>query len=125
MSDLFSGKSGLFAFLLVLLVMIVSVVVKYFTVVSIKPAAVHAELQEIFISVEDVRPLSLLKANFLMEWGKYRDSDECSSAVSASRLSSGFVGDIYTVSYTDSIEFPGLPTFHCQFSLEQPMGRRD
>ncbi len=125
MSDLFSGKSGLYTFLLVLLVMIVSVVIKYFNVVSLKPAAVHAELEEIFISVENVRPMSLMKAEFLMAWGKYRNSDECSGAVSVSRLSSGFEGDVYVVSYADSIEFPGLPTFHCQFSLEQPMGRRN
>lgn len=123
MSDLFSGKSGVFTFLLVVLVMIVSVAIKYAAMVSLTPAKVGSELEEVFNSVAQVRPLSLQKAEFLMAWGRYRDSDECSEAVSGSRNHSGngFERDLYIVSYTDSIEFPGLPTLIRQFRIEKPM----
>jgi hypothetical protein len=123
MSDYFSGKSGVFVFLLAVLVMIVSVAIKYVGMVSQTPANVSGELEEVFSRVEAVRPLSLQKAEFLMEWGRYRDSDECSEAVSASRTysGSGFEGDIYVVTYTDSIEFPALPTLVRQFRIEKPM----
>ncbi len=123
MSDLLSGKSGLFTFLLTLLVLIVSVVIRYVSMVSLTPAHVRDELEEIFTRVDDVRPLSLQKAEFLIEWGAYRASDECSEAVSASSMYSGngFEGDVYMVSYPDSIEFPGFPTLHRQFRIEKPM----
>lgn len=122
---MFSGKSGLFTFLLVVFILIVSVTIKYLSVVSLKPAKVRAELEEIFSRVDNVTPISLLKAEFLKEWGEYRYSDECSWAVSASRMYSGngFEGDAYVVTYADSIEFPGFPTFHCEFRIEKPMRR--
>ena len=126
MSDLFSCKSGLIAFLLVLLVMIVSVMIKYASVVFLTPAKVSAELNEVLRSVEGAGSISLLKVEFLKEWGEYRRSDECSGAVSSSQLYSGngFIeGDIYVVTYADSIEFPGFPTFRCQFRIEKPMRR--
>ena len=127
MSDLFSGKSGVFTFLLVVLVMIVSVAIKYAAMVSLTPAKVSGELEEVFNGVAHVRPLSLQKAEFLREWGRYRRSDECSEAVSASITHSGngFEGDLYIVSYTDSIEFPGLPTIIRQFRIEKPMRHSD
>jgi hypothetical protein len=123
MSDLFSGKSGVFTFLLVVLVMIISLAIKYAGTVSLTPAKVSSELEEVFNRVADVRPLSLQKAEFLMEWGRYRDSDECSEAVSGSRThyGNGFEGDLYVVSYTDSIEFPGFPTLIREFRIEKPM----
>ncbi len=125
MSDLLSGRSGLFTFLLVALLMILSVVIKYVSVVSLTPAKVRTELDEIFCRVEDVGSISILKVEFLKEWGEYRRSDECSGAVSASRTHSGngFEGDVYVVSYADSIEFPGFPIFHCEFRIEKPMRR--
>lgn len=123
MSGFFSGRSGFFTFLLVILVMIVSVAIKFVNVYSLKPATVSGELNEIFSMVENVRPLGLRKAEFLMEWSKYRDSDECSDAVSESRMheGNGFVGDEYIVCYSDSIEFPGIPTFRCHFHIEKSM----
>jgi hypothetical protein len=125
MSDILSGRSGIFAFLLALLILIISVVIKYVTVVSITPANVHGELDEVFDRVAHVTPLQVLKAEFLMEWGEYRNSDECSEAVSTSRLFSGngFEGDVYVVSYPDSIEFPGIMTLRRQFRVEKPMRR--
>ncbi len=125
MSDILSGKSGIFTFLLVLLVMIVSVLLKYESMVTLTPSKVSRELEEVYARVADVMPLSLRKAEFLMQWGNYRNSDECSNTVSASRLyaGNGFEGDVYVVSYTDSIEFPGLPTLRRQFRIERPMGR--
>jgi len=125
MSDILSGRSGVFTFLLVVLVMIVSVVLKYESMVTLTPAKVSRELEEVYGRVADVAPLSLRKAEFLMQWGNYRESDECSNTVSASRFYSGngFEGDVYVVSYTDSIEFPGLPTLYRNFRIERPMGR--
>jgi len=123
MSDMLSGKSGLFTFLLIVLVMIVSITIKYVNMVTLTPAKVSSELEEVFSRVDNVSPLSLRKAEFLMEWSRFRDSDECSDAVSASRMYSGngFEGDVYIVSYADSIEFPGFPTIHRQFRIEKPM----
>ena len=125
MSGLFSGRSGLFAFLLVTLLMIVSVGMKYVNIISLKPASVRGELEEMFDRVADVSPMSLMKAEFLREWGAYRSSDECSGVVAASRMYSGngFEGDVYIVSYTDSIEFPGLPTLRIDFRIEKSMRR--
>jgi len=127
MSDLFSSKSGLFKFLLVVLLLVVSIVFKYVNMVTLKPAGVQGELNEVFSRVAHVRPMSLLKAEFLMEWGEYRNSDECSEAVAASRLYSGngFENDVYVVSYADSIEFPGFPTLSQQFRIEKPMRNED
>ena len=126
MSDIFSGRSGLFAFLLVVLLMILSVVIKFVSVVSLTPAKVSSELEEVFCRVEGIGSISILKVEFLKEWGEYRRSDECSSAVSASQTypGNGFEGNVYVVSYADSIEFPGFPTFHREFHIEKSM-RRD
>jgi hypothetical protein len=125
MSDMFSGRSGLYAFLLVVLVMIVSVAIKYVNVVALTPAKVSSELQEVFSRVEGIGAISMLKVEFLKEWGEYRRSDECSEAVSASQEYSGngFEGNSYVVTYADSIEFPGFPTFHREFRIEKPMSR--
>ena len=125
MSDLFSGRSSFFAFLLVVFVMIVSVVIKYVSVVSLTPAKVSTELEEIFSRVEGMGSISNIKVEFLKEWGEYRRSDECSEAVSASQTypGNGFEGNVYVVAYADSIEFPGLPTFHREFRIEKPMRR--
>lgn len=127
MSDLFSGKSGLFAFLLVVLIMIISIVIRFVSVVTLTPAKVSSELEEVFTRVEDIRSVSILKVEFLKEWGEYRRSDECSAAVSASveYPGNGFEGNVYVVSYADSIEFPGFPTFHREFRIEKPMSRRN
>ena len=125
MSDYLSGKSGIFTFLLIVLIMVVSIAIKYANMVTLTPAKVSSELDYVFSKVADVRPLSVLKAEFLMEWGNYRSSDECSDAVTASQMFSGngFEGDVYVVSYPDSIEFPGFPTMHRQFRIEKPMGQ--
>ena len=121
---MFSGKSSLFTFLLIVLIMIVTVVIKFVSVVTLTPAKVSGELDEIFSSVEGV---SNIQVEFLKEWGDYRISDECSGAVSASRLysGSGFEGNVYVVTYADSIEFPGFPTFRREFRVERPMSRRN
>ncbi|RKZ10249.1 hypothetical protein DRQ25_03545 [Candidatus Fermentibacteria bacterium] len=125
MSDIISGRSGLFAFLLVVLVLIVSVVIKYVSVVTLTPAKVSTELEEIFCRVEGMGSISTIKVEFLKEWGEYRRSEECSEAVSASQTYSGngFEGNSYIVTYADSIEFPGFPTFHREFRIEKPMRR--
>lgn len=127
MSDLFSGKSGVFTLLLVVFVMIVSIVIKYVDMVTLTPAKVGSELGEIYSRVDDVRPLEVLKAEFLREWGRYRRSDECSDAVSASCTypGNGFEGDVYIVSYADSIEFPGFPILHRQLRIERSMRRNN
>ena len=124
---MFSGKSGLFAFLLIVFVMIISVVVKYVSVVSLTPAKVSSELEEVFGRVEGIGSISIVKVEFLKEWGEYRRSDECSAAVSASQTHSGngFEGNVYVVSYADSIEFPGFPAFYREFRIEKPMSRRN
>ncbi|OPL19514.1 MAG: hypothetical protein AVO35_10145 [Candidatus Aegiribacteria sp. MLS_C] len=124
MTEVFSGRNGLYALLLVLLVMVVSVGFKYVRMTSVTPGKVKGELEEVFSRVSAVRPMSLRKAQFLMEWGNYRNSDQCSGAVSASRDCSGngFEGDIYVVTYKDSIEFPGfLPTISRQFRVTREM----
>lgn len=126
MTEVFSGRNGLYALLLVILIMIVSVAFRYVKMTSITPGTVSGELDEIYELVEDVRPLSLLKAQFLMEWGNYRNSDQCSAAVAASRdyAGNGFEGDVYVVTYVDSIEFPGfLPTISRQFRVTKRIGR--
>jgi hypothetical protein len=106
--------------------MVVSIAYKYVNMSSITPGRVSGELDMVYERVQDVRPMSLLKAQFLMEWGHYRESDECSAAVSASMNSSGngFEGDVYVVTYTDSIEFPGfLPTIRKEFRITRRMDR--
>ncbi len=125
MSEVFSGRNGLYALLLVILLMVVSVAVKYVRMNSLTPGRVSSELDDIYERVDDVRPLSLLKAQFLMEWGNYRNSEECSRAVASSRNYSGngFEGDVYVVTYVDSIEFPGfLPTISRQFRVTRRIG---
>ncbi|MEN8208515.1 MAG: hypothetical protein ABFR50_04605 [Candidatus Fermentibacteria bacterium] len=123
MSDLFSGRSGLYAFLLVVFVMIVSIGIKYLNVVTFTPSKVSSELEEVFNRVEGIGSIAMLKVEFLKEWGDYRISDECSEAVSFSIENSGFEGDVYYISYPDSIEFPGLPTMRFEFRIEKPMRR--
>ncbi|MCK5117793.1 MAG: hypothetical protein KAR44_14445 [Candidatus Aegiribacteria sp.] len=127
MSDLFSGRSGLFAFLLVVLVMILSVVIRFVSVVTLAPAKVSSELEEVFTRVEGIGTINDIKVEFLKEWGEYRRSDECSAAVSASTEypGNGFEGNVYVVSYPDSIEFPGFPTFRREFRVERSMSRRN
>jgi len=123
MSSILSGRSGFFAFLIAILFMVVSVVYKYINMTSITPGRVSHELDQVFSEVGSVRPMSLLKAEFLMEWGEYRSSERCSEAVSASTRYSGdgFQGDHYVVTYQDSIEFPGITTLRQRFSIEKKM----
>lgn len=125
MTEVFSGRNGLYALLLVLLIMVVSIGFKYVRMNSITPGKVSSELDEVYSHVASVRPMSLLKAQFLMEWGNYRNSEQCSDAVASSRNYSGngFEGDVYVVTYRDSIEFPGfIPTISRQFRVTRRMG---
>lgn len=122
---MFSGRSGLYAFILVVFLLIISVVIKYVSMVTLTPAKVSSELEEIFCSVEGIGTTERVKVQFLIEWGEYRRSAECSEAVSASQTYSGngFEGNSYIVTYADSIEFPGFPTLHREFRIEKPMRR--
>lgn len=122
---MFSGRSGLYAFILVVFLLIISVVIKYVSMVTLTPAKVSSELEEIFSSVEGIGTTERVKVQFLIEWGEYRRSAECSEAVSASQTYSGngFEGNSYIVTYADSIEFPGFPTLHREFRIEKPMRR--
>ncbi|MCK4506860.1 MAG: hypothetical protein KAW14_14685 [Candidatus Aegiribacteria sp.] len=124
MLDILSRRDNLYAVLLTILILAVSVAVKYVNVLYSTPSRVQSELNEIYEEVESIHPVSLRKAEFLIKWGEYRNSDECSNAVYQSLFysGSGFEGNIYVVSYPDSIEFPGLPTFRRQFRIEKPMG---
>lgn len=125
MSEIFSGRKALYTLLLVIFIMVVSIAVKYVQMTAITPGRVSSELDRVYSSVKDVRPMSLLKAQFLMEWGRYRNSDECSAAVAASSEypGNGFEGDVYVVSYPDSLEFPGfLPTLTRQFRVTKRLG---
>jgi hypothetical protein len=124
MSEFLSGRNSMFVLLLVLLIMVASVAVKYIKMTSLTPGKVSSELDEIYGRVQDVRPMSLMKAQFLMEWGEYRDSEECSRAVASSVnfRGNGFEGDVYVVTYADSIEFPGfLPTIRKEFRITRRM----
>ena len=123
MSDFLTGRSGLFTFLLVMVLLVVSVALKYVGMTTATPTRVKGELDDVFRSVSSINPVSLRKAEFLKEWGEYRNSEECSPAVSSSSLLSGngFQGDVYVVTYRDSIEFPGFPTMRRTFSIEKPM----
>lgn len=123
MSDFLSGRSGLFTFLLVMVLLVVSVVLKYVSMTTATPTKVKGELDEVFSRVSSIHPVSLRKAEFLKEWGEYRNSEQCSRAVSSSRFlaGNGFQGDVYVVTYRDSIEFPGFPTMRRSFSIEKPM----
>lgn len=125
MAEVFSGRKGLYTLILVIFVMVVSVAVKYVQMTAITPGRVSGELDRVYNRVKDVRPMSLLKAQFLMEWGRYRNSEECSAAVAASSEypGNGFEGDVYVVSYPDSIEFPGiLPNMARQFRVTKRLG---
>lgn len=125
MSDMFSGRSGFFVLLLAVLIMVVAVGVEYLRMTSITPGKVSSELDAVYERVQHVTPLSVLKAQFLMEWGNYRNSDECSDAVAASRFYSGdgFEGNVYVVTYVDSIEFPGvMPTISRSFRVTKRIG---
>ena len=122
---MFSGRSGLYAFFLLVFLLIISVVIKYVSMVTLTPAKVSSELEEIFCTVEGIGTIERVKVQFLIEWGEYRRSAECSDAVSASQTYSGngFEGNSYIVTYADSIEFPGFPTLHREFRIEKPMRR--
>ncbi len=124
MLDLLKGRKNFYTILLAVLILFISVAVKYIDVLYMTPSRVQSELNRVYKEVENIRPVSLRKAEFLIKWGEYRSSEECSDAVSQSRFyyGSGFEGNIYVVSYPDSIEFPGLPTFRRQFRIEKPMG---
>lgn len=124
MTEVFSGRNGLYALLLVLLLMVVSIGFKYVRMNSITPGRVKGELEEVFSRVSAVRPIQQRKVQFLLEWSSYRNSDQCSGAVAASREcpGNGFEGDVYVVTYRDSIEFPGfLPTIGRQFRVTREM----
>ncbi len=124
MLDFLSRRNNLYAIILAVVILVVSVAAKYVNVLYSTPSRVQSELNEIYEEVENIHPVSLRKAEFLIKWGEYRNSDECSDAVYRSLFysGSGFDGNVYVVSYPDSIEFPGLPTFRRQFRIEKPMG---
>lgn len=124
MLDILSRRNNLYAVLIAVVILVISVAVKYVNVLYSTPSRVQSELNEIYEEVENIYPVSLRKAEFLIKWGEYRNSDECSNAVYQSLFysGSGFVGNVYVVSYPDSIEFPGLPAFRRQFRIEKPMG---
>ena len=124
MLEILSCRDNLYAILLTILILVVSIAAKYVIVLVSTPSRVQGELNEIYEKVENIYPVSLRKAEFLIKWGEYRNSDECSDAVYRSLFysGSGFDGNVYAVSYPDSIEFPGLPTFRRQFRIEKPMG---
>ncbi|MCK4671164.1 MAG: hypothetical protein KAT47_01390 [Candidatus Aegiribacteria sp.] len=124
MLDFLSRRNNLYAIILAVVILVVSVAAKYVNVLYSTPSRVQSELNEIYEEVENIHPVSLRKAEFLIKWGEYRNSDECSDAVYRSLFysGSGFDGNVYVVSYPDSIEFPGLPTFRRQLRIEKPMG---
>ncbi|MCK5064948.1 MAG: hypothetical protein KAQ97_06680 [Candidatus Fermentibacteraceae bacterium] len=124
MLDFLSRKNNLYAIILSVVILVVSVAVKYINVLYMTPSRIQSELNEVYEEVKNIHPVSLRKVEFLIKWGEYRNSDECSNAVYQSlfETGSGFEGNVYVVSYPDSIEFPGLPNFHRQFRIEKPMG---
>ena len=124
MLEFLSRRNNLYAIIITAAILVVSVAVKYVIVLYSTPSRVQSELNEIYEEVENIHPVSLRKAKFLIKWGEYRNSDECSNAVYHSLFysGSGFDGNVYVVSYPDSIEFPGFPTFRRQFRIEKPMG---
>lgn len=121
MLEILSRRNNLYAIILAVAVLLISVAVKYIIVLFSTPAKVQSEINEVYEEVENNYPLSRRPAEFLIVWGEYRDSDECSNAVYQSVFGSGFEGNMYVVSYPDSIEFPGLPTFRRQFRIEKLM----
>lgn len=127
MVDMFSGKSPVFAILLALLLLVVLVAVKVVNVMTWTPGRVRGELNDVFTQVQNISPMSLRKAEFLILWGDYRLSEDCSDAVVRSRdyPGNGFDGNTYVVVYSDSVEFPGFPTFHREIRIEKSMSSRD
>ena len=123
MLDFLSRRKNLYVIIFAVVILAVGVAIKYVNVLYRTPSRVQSELDEIYEDVENIHPVSLRKAEFLIKWGEYRNSDECSNAVYESLFysGSGFDGDIYVVSYPDSIEFPGLPPFRRQFRIEKLM----
>lgn len=123
MLEFLSRRNNLYAIILAVVVLVVSVAIKYADVLFRTPSRVQSELNEVYEEVANIYPLPRRPAEFLIKWGEYRSSDECSNAVYQSILYSGtgFDGNIYVVCYPDSIEFPGLPTFRSQFRIEKLM----
>jgi hypothetical protein len=123
MLDFLSRRNNLYAIILAVVILVVSVAVKYVNVLYSTPSRVQSELNEVYEGVENNYPLPRRPEKFRYKWGEYRNSDECSNAVYQSRFYSetGFEGNVYVVSYPDSIEFPGLPTFRRQFRIEKLM----
>lgn len=127
MSDLLSGKNGIYVGIVVLLIFLLCITFKLVSVFSWTPSGVKNELEDVFDEVSGISPISLRKAEFLIRWGEYRNSDDCSDAVMESQFhpGNGFDGDVYIVSYPDSIEFPVFSTFHRQFRVEQTMSHQN
>lgn len=123
MLEFLSRRNNLYAIILAVVILVISVAVKYVIVLYSTPSRVQSELNEVYEGVENNFPFSRRPAEFLIKWGEYRNSDECSNAVYQSLFysGSGFEGNVYVVSYPDSIEFPGLPTFRRQFRIEKLM----
>lgn len=123
MLDLLKRRNNLYVIIFAVVILVVSVAVKYVIVLYGTPSRVRSELDEIYEEVENIYPVSRRPAEFLIKWGEYRDSDECSNAVYQSLFCSGtgFESNAYVVSYPDSIVFPGLPPFRRQFRIEKLM----
>lgn len=123
MLDLLKRRNNLYVIIFAVVILVVSVVIKYVIVLYGTPSRVQGELDEVYEEVMNNYPISRRPVEFLIKWGEYRNSDECSNAVYQSLLYSGtgFVGNVYIVSYPDSIVFPGIPTFRRQFRIEKLM----
>jgi len=107
---------------LALFVLLLAGAIKYYMVFIRGPKRVRRTLDGAFYNVADLPSIGERRSGFLERWEERVAAENCPPQI-AGMDSSGFIGDTFFVWYTDSVEFPGLPTFRTHFTVRKPMFR--
>ena len=101
---------------LAIFVMLLVLTVRVYTVFFRTPGKVRAALDDTCSRIDDEATPVERQGQFLDHWQVRCNSLSCPAAITECD-SSFFQGDSFVVVYTDSLELPGLPTYHRQFEI--------
>ena len=105
---------------LMIFILLLVLAVKYYMVFIQGPKRVNRILDGAYGHVTDLPGMGERMTGFMERWELSCGSAACPDQITGMD-SCGFIGDTFYVWYTDSVEFPGLPTLRNQFVLSRPM----
>lgn len=94
--------------------------VKYYMVFIRGPKRVNRILDAAYGHVTDLPGMGERMTVFMEKWELSCGSPNCPDQITGMD-SCGFIDDTFHVWYTDSVEFPGLPTLRSHFVVTRPM----